>query len=358
MIQAYDAATDAASAGIIIACDERAYTRIGADDSSGGQRWSDFHALLEEDIHFFSGHAHVIHRFNGDSVAGCTDYAHCVVGHQDVGIGWLAAAVNDHVVDAVTKNKQCTTGGEHRDVHSSLLCDALSPYAGSVDYHTTMHFDVFAIALVEQFDTLDAVLVHNHALHLVVVECLGAMQAGVEQVGNSQAEGVDRRVRDANGTNQVGIHGGLDEARLLRVDNVSSDSSVFARFHKGLLVLQVVLGKGDEQAVGFLHAMAGDAPQYHVFTDAFAGTFTVGHSIARTAVHETVVAPCGTCAVVVALHEQDAQAAQCAISCGAGAGRATSNDDHIIFFLVNIACYHETEVFKVAKLIIISISIR
>ena len=154
------------------------------------------------------------------------------------------------------------------------------------------------------------------------------------------------------------VDGGLYAARLLRVDNVSSDSSVFARFHKGLLVLQVVLGKGDEQAVGFLDAVARDTPENHVLADAFAGTFTVGHSIARTAVHETVVAPCGTCAVVVALHEQDAQAAQCAISCGAGASRATSNDDHIIFFLVNIACYHETEVFKVAKLIIISISIR
>ena len=200
---------------------------------------------------------------------------------------------------------------------------------------------MLAIALVEQFDALNAVLVHNHALHLVVVERLGTMQAGVEQVGNGQAEGVDRRVRDANGTNQVRIHGGLNEASLIGVDDIGTDTRTLARVNKGALVTQVILGQRDEQAIGLLDTVTRDATQYHVLADALTGALAVGHGIARTAMHQAVVAARGARAVVVTLDEQHFQATQGTITRGASARSSATDDDHVIFVFINFVCYHK-----------------
>ena len=194
--------------------------------------------------------------------------------------------------------------------------------------------------LVEQFHALDALLVDDESLDLVVVERLGPVQAGVEQVGHREAEGVDRGVGNAHRADEVRVDGRLDAAGLGGVDDVGTNSSALARLDKGLLVLQVVLGQGDEQAVGLLDTMPGDAAQDHVLADALAGALAVGDGIARAAVHQAVVASCRAGAVVVALDEQHAQAAQRAIPRGASARGATTDDDHVIFLVINVACYH------------------
>ena len=201
-----------------------------------------------------------------------------------------------------------------------------------------------AVLLVEQLHALDTLLVDDQAFHLVIVEGLGAVQTGVEQVGNGQAEGVDRSVGNAYGADQVWVDGGLDAACLGRVDDVGADAGSLAGLDKGLLVLQVILGQGDEQAVGLLDAVTGNAPQDHVLADALAGALAVGHGISGTTVHQAVVAARGAGAVVVALHEQHAQTAQGAISRGSGTRGAATNDDHVVFFFINFVCYHKLNI--------------
>ena len=167
------------------------------------------------------------------------------------------------------------------------------------------------------------------------------MQTCVEQVAHGEAERVDRGVRDADGADELRIHRRLDATGLLGVDDVGTDAGALAGLYKGLLVLQVVLGQGDEQSVGLLNAVAGNAAQNHVLADALGCALAVGHGIAGAAVHQAVVATRGPRAIVIALDQQHAQAAQRAIPRRSGTRSAATDDDHVIFLVVDVVCYHK-----------------
>ena len=229
---------------------------------------------------------------------------------------------------------------EHGDVHAGHAGQPVTPDACCVDHDVAVHLGTRAVEFVEQFHTLDAALAGDHALHLVVVERHCAVQAGVEQVGYGQAERVDRRVGDAHGADDVGIDGGVELQGLGGVDGLGVDACVAARRHKGVLILQVVVGQRDEQAVGRLDAMAGNGAHDTVLCNALGSALAVGHGIARAAVHQAVVAACRPGAVVIALDEQHLEPTHGAVSRGAGAGDATTHDNHVIRSAIDIAGRH------------------
>ena len=106
------------------------------------------HAFADHEVHFFRGGAHVVNLVEGHTVARRANDTYGIVRHENVTIGWLAAAVQHHVVDAVPEDEQGALGGEHVDLDARQLCHGLPPDAGCVDDEAAMDFRRLAGAVV------------------------------------------------------------------------------------------------------------------------------------------------------------------------------------------------------------------
>lgn len=73
--------------------------------------------------------------------------------------------------------------------------------------------------------------------------------------------------RAPDGTDEVGVDGGLDALGLLRVYGVGTDASLMAGLNECLLVTQVIFRQRDEQTVGRVYTVTGDTPEDGVLLD-------------------------------------------------------------------------------------------
>ena len=230
-------------------------------------------------------------------------------------------------------HQQCALSREHADVCSGKLSYFLSPNAGSVNHYCGIGIFLFFGVVVIHFHAHNTVAVLNHAGHLVIGEHVGAMQACIEYVSHSQAEWVDSAIRHLHSANKVLIGSRFEAQCLFWVDGLSIDAGTLARLDECGLIVEVVLGQSDEQAVGFLHTMAGNLAQRHIFANALLCTLPVGHGIARSAMQQPVIAACCAGGEVVALHQQSRQASHSTVACCACAGDAASYNNHIVLFI-------------------------
>ena len=191
VVQAHNAAADAAPAGVAVGGHQWPHAGISSQNTRGGQRRGQFLALGEQHLHFFVGDTHVVDGFHRHTVAGGTNHAHGIVGNQNIGVGWLAAAVNHHVVHSMAENQQRSLGGEHIDFDAGHGSYALPPDAGGIDGDVAAHLGTLASELVQQFHSFHTALIDNQALHLMVSEAVCAVQARIVHVGHRQAEWVD-----------------------------------------------------------------------------------------------------------------------------------------------------------------------
>ena len=77
--------------------------------------------------------------------------------------------------------------------------------------------------------------------------------------------------------------------------------------------------------------MRSDAPQDHIFLDAFAGRFGVVHRVAGTGVKKAVVAARSARGDVRALDKQRPEAPHCAVPLRTGSGNSATYDNDVKF---------------------------
>ena len=316
---------------VVVRADQRPDARVSAQDAGGGQGGRKLGALGDEQGHLVRRHGHPVALLEGDARGGGPDHADGVARHQDVGVGRLAAAVDHHPVDAVREDQQGALGGVHPHFHVGQAGDVLPPDAAGVHHHRGEVVRRLARLTVAGVHPDDGVPLADEPGHLRVKAHLAAVQFGVQHVRRAQAEGVHAAVRHAYGAGQGRVDGRLEPPRQVRVDDLGPDARRAAGVRKSLLVTQVVFGQGDEEAVGLLDAMGGDAPQDPVLPDAFRGGFRIVHGIARSRMEQAVIAPGGAGGDVRALDQERPQSAHRAVPLGSGARDSAAQDDDIEF---------------------------
>lgn len=110
------------------------------------------------------------------------------------------------------------------------------------------------------------------------------MFTGVQHVRGGQAERVNRTVRDLHRTDKGRVDRRFQTTREFGVDDVSLNPCCAAGGHKGWLKCEIVFGKRNEQTVGRFNAVAGNASEDLVFSNAFPRGFGVGHRVTGTTV--------------------------------------------------------------------------
>src|SRR3712207_3890521 len=277
----------------------------------------------------------------GHAVAGRSDNAHCVVGHENVGVGRLAAAVDDHVVDSMAEDKERTFGGKHIDRNVGHASQEVSPNAGGVDGYPSPCLGSGAAAVIAQLHAHDAATLHDEARYLVIGQDVGPVAAGVNDVSHGKPERVDGGVGNFHRPDERWVDRRLHASGLLGRNDVGTDTGLAAGGYESGLIGQVVLGQGDEESIGLIDAMAGYAPQNHVLLDTFPGRLRVGHGISGATMEQSMVASRGAVGKVILLYEQHFQTAHGAVAGRSGTGYAASDDDDVIFFLA--VCVHLDE---------------
>ena len=183
---------------------------------------------------------------------------------------------------------------------------------------------------------LDGVALSDEAGDFCVQTHLPAVEFGIQHVGGAQAERIYAAVGNLHGANQVRIHAGLQAFGQLRIDNLRSNSRFLAGVYERLLIAQVILRQGDEQAVGFVYAVGGNPAQNHVLADAFLRTLCVVHGVPRSGVEQAVVASRCSGSNVRAFNQERAEAAHGAVPLGAGSRDAASDDNHVKFVGIHV----------------------
>ena len=185
--------------------------------------------------------------------------------------------------------------------------------------------------MVENLNANHAVLLLDKRKHLVIHKDFRPMGFCVDNVGESEAERIDRAIRHFHRSDNRRIDRRLHALSQLRIDDFGVDASLLARLNKRCLICQVVFRQGDEQAVVLLHAVACHLAQNHVFLDALRSRLLVGHRIAGAAVKQSVVAACGSRSEIETLQQQNTQATQRAVARRAGSCCSSSYDYYVIF---------------------------
>ena len=304
MVEDDNATADAAARGIVVGSDEGTDTGVGADDACRGEARSQMHTFTDQQVYLFGRGIHVVHLVEGNAVTRRTDDADGIVGDEDIAIGRFAATVDDHVIHTVAEDQQRALGGEHVDLHAGELGNGLPPDASGIDDEAAVNFMLLTIMVIAQTYALDAAILGDEADHFLVGEDLGPMALGINDVGRGKAERIYGRIRNTDGTDEVGIDSWLNMTGFVGRENLRTDARFPAGFHKGLLIVETVFGECDEEAVGGVYAMAGDMAQDLILTDTLACAFLIGDSIARTTMEKTVVTAGSSIGEVPFLYEQ------------------------------------------------------
>ena len=338
MVEQHDAAADVPSRGVVVRGDERPDPGIGAQDPRRGQRGGQLASLFEQQVHLIGRDPHVVPLVEAHVARGGADQRDRVAGDQDIGIGRLAAAVQDDAVHAMPEDQQRPLGREHVDRYVGHAGDSVAPDASGIDRQRGAVFVLRPAFAVQDADAGHAALFADESEHFVVGEDPGAVCLGIDDVGQRQAEGIHGPVRYADRTDDRWVYRRFHSSGQCGVDDFGPDSRLAARPDEGCLVVQVIFGQGDEQTVGRLHAVACNPAQDHVLADALCGRLPVGHCVARPAVQQPVVAAGGSRSEVEPLDQQHPQSAQGAIAGRSCTSRSASDDDDVVFAL--FLCFH------------------
>ena len=147
----------------------------------------------------------------------------------------------------------------------------MAPDAAGIDHHLRTELQLGMRAVVVGLHTDDAVLLADELPDFGIGADLGAVRRGVEDVRRGQPEGIDRAVGDADRADQRRIGRRLQPPGFLGIEDVGADAGLAAGLDKTCLIVEPVLGKGDEEAVGLLDTMRRDPAQDHVLADALHG---------------------------------------------------------------------------------------
>ena len=274
MVQADYAAADAASGRVAVICHERSHAGVGTQDAGARERRAERTALAEQEAHLVRSHLHVVALLERD-LRGCSsDDGDGVSGNEDVAVRRLAAAVDDHVVDAVPEHQQRALCGIHADMDAGLFSDSVPPDSCGIDGDRGPVFGGFAGAGVQHLHTEDRVTLADEVKELRVHQHLGSMHDGVRDVGAAQAERIHRAVRHHNGAYQGRIDGRFHFNRFPGRNGAGLDAGLVAGFQECGLVIEPetgigILGQGDEQAARVVHAVGGYAAENLVLPYAF-----------------------------------------------------------------------------------------
>ena len=165
------------------------------------------------------------------------------------------------------------------------------------------------------------------------------MPLSIKYMGVYQPERVHRRIRHLYRTDYTGVNGRFQPKSLCGIYRLCLYASLTALLYKIGLVVQPILGEGDEQALCLLHAVGSDTAEYPVLAYAFFGPFAVCNRIAGSAVKQAMVAARSSVADVSALYQQCRETAQRAVPHCSSTGDATADDDYIVFFRCHITDY-------------------
>ena len=289
MIQAHDAAGDVSARRIVVGAHQRTHAGIGAEDAGRGERRGQLGAFGDKERDFVGGDGNVVAFLEGDVGRSCADDADRVSRHQDIGVGRLAATVDDNIIDAVGKDEKGSLGGIHAHLHAGEFRDVLPPDTAGVDGDGRIVIGLLSRLAVHGMHALDGVSLLDETRHLRVQAHLAATQFSVQHVGRTQAERVYAAVRHLDGANEVRVHGRLHAPGQFGVDDFCADACTAAGIHKGLLVSEVIFRKGDEKAVGLVNAMGGNAAENHVLFNTLLRAFGVVDGIACTGMEKTMV---------------------------------------------------------------------
>lgn len=203
-----------------------------------------------------------------------------IPGNQNIGIGRLAAAVDNVAVNAMVEDQQRSFSRKHRNTQIGIFRNPLAPDPGGIDHYAGAQRVVFATLMVIAVHAVDPIAAAQQAGDFTAGKDGGAVFAGVQHIGRAQAKRIDGAVGYLNGAEQRGIDGGLKAQRLGGRELTGLNSGLLAGVNKGLLPGEIVFGEGNKQPVSGFHTVAGDAAQDAVFADAFARRFAIGHRVA------------------------------------------------------------------------------
>ena len=230
----------------------------------------------------------------------------------------------------MAEDEQGALGREHVNLHPGHLCDRLSPDAGGVYHEAAVSLTLLARAVVAQLHAFHHAILDDEAHDLHVCADLGTMTLGVDDVCRGEAERVYRGIGHTHCPDERRVDCRFYAARLFRRDDVGLDAGLRASLDKRLLVVEAVLGKRDEETVCLLHAMASHSAKRHVFFYALACRLLVG--ITGATMQQTVVTTSRSVGEIVLLDKKDFHSAASAVTCCAGTGDATADNNHVVFF--------------------------
>ena len=229
------------------------------------------------------------------------------------------------------KHQQRPFCGEHPHIDAGQGCDVVAPDAAGIHRDGGVEVALFARDKIAGVYSAYRVTLLDESGDGGMEPHLSAVEFGVQHICGAQAERVHAAVGHPHRAGDVGIDRRLQPFGQVGVDDFCADAGFAAGFHKRLLISEVVFWQGDEQAVGLVYAVRGDAAQDHVLLDALFCRFGVVHRITGTGVQQAVIAAGGAGGDVAPLYEQGLQAAHCAVAHGTGPGDATAYYDNIKF---------------------------
>lgn len=150
---------------------------------------------------------------------------------------------------------KCALGREHVYLDACQLCYGLTPDAGCIDDEAAMNLSFLSCSVVAQLDTFHYTVLDHKAYDLFISQHFCTMPFGVDDVGCSEAERINRSIGHADGTDKRGVDSRLDALGLLRRDNVGTDACAVTSLDKVLLIVKTVFGKRDEETIGLLYTM-------------------------------------------------------------------------------------------------------
>ena len=126
----------------------------------------------------------------------------------------------------------------------SQICWPQMPAALITSWHSTSNASPVRVLIALTPCTLSWV---QQPQHLAVGEDAGAVLLGIQHVGGSQTEGVDRAVRHLNGADQRRVDVGFKAQRLGGIQLAGVDARQGAGVHEGILKMDVIFRQGDEE---------------------------------------------------------------------------------------------------------------
>ena len=168
MIHQDNAPTDIAPRRVITQRDQRPHTAIGAQYPCPGHDRAEFFTFGQQRLYFLRGNPDILDIAVGDFFRGGTDQGDGIAGHQDIGIGWLATAVDYHAVDTIIHDQQGTLGREHANGQVSVFTDLLTPDTGSVYHLLGMNSNFFTGPDIDAVNPAHPTLGNNQANHLCI----------------------------------------------------------------------------------------------------------------------------------------------------------------------------------------------